>query len=96
MALVGEAFVEHGGDVIGGAIASVRSRTTRIALWLTKATDEKKVMGTGILFREVLAETTGAADIENKEFVFEDFRTQAVTLQLPRPGITGITEGIFQ
>lgn len=96
MALVGEGFAEHGGDVVAGAIVSVRNRTTRLALWLTKATDEKKVMGTGYGFRSVLVDTEGAVDIESKEFVFEDFRTQAINLQLPRPGVTGLTEGIFQ
>lgn len=96
MALVGEGFADLGGDVVGGAIVSVRNRTTRIALWLTKATDEKKVMATGFGFRDILVDAEGATDMESKEFVFEDFRTQAINLQLPRPGVTGLTEGIFQ
>lgn len=97
MAVVGEHFVDFGGaDIVVGAVVSTRHRTTRLALWLSKATDEKVVLSLGHAFRDVLAGTSGVTDMYSKEFVFEDFRTQAISIQLPRPGIAGLTEGIFQ
>jgi len=96
LALIGEAFADFAEDLVAGAVFSVRKRKSRIALWTVKAVDERRILAMGRAFREVLAETVGVSDMYTSEFVFEDFRTQAITLQLPRPGIAGITEGIFQ
>ena len=50
LALIGEAFLPKGGEVVAGAVVSIRSRISKIALWLTQAKDEKKVgfLGSGV------------------------------------------------
>lgn len=96
LALIGEAFVEHGGELVYGAIVSVRSRASKIALWLSAAKDEKKVMAIGREYRNVLASTPGLQDLATKELTFEDFRKQTVTFVLSRPHQAEATVGVFQ
>merc|ERR1712137_957649 len=96
LALIGEAFVEHGGELAYGAIVSVRSRASKIALWLSAAKDEKKVMAIGREYRNVLASTPGLQDLATKELTFEDFRKQTVTFVLSRPHQAEATVGVFQ
>jgi len=97
LALIGEAFLGHGGELVCGAIVSVRSRATKISLWLSAAKDEKKVMNIGREYRNVLASTPGLQDLANKELTFEDFKKQACTFVLSKPN-TGepSTAGDFQ
>ncbi|CAJ1333649.1 unnamed protein product [Effrenium voratum] len=85
LALIGEAFIDHGGELVCGAIVSMRSRASKIALWLSAAKDEKKVMAIGREYRNVLANSPGLAELASKELTFEDFRKQAVTFILPKP-----------
>ena len=47
LALIGEAFLPHGGEVVAGAVVSIRNRVSKIALWLSTAKDEKKAGGGG-------------------------------------------------
>merc|ERR1719444_679964 len=96
LALIGEAFVDSGGELVCGAIVSVRSRASKIALWLSAAKDEKKVMTIGREYRNVLANTPGLQDLANKELTFEDFRKQAVTFVLSRPHASEAASGVFQ
>lgn len=96
LALIGEAFHDHGGELVCGAIVSVRSRASKIALWLTAAKDEKKVMAIGREYRNVLANTPALQELANKELTFEDFKKQAVTWVLPRPHTVELTAGVFQ
>jgi len=96
LALIGEAFIEHGGELVCGAIVSVRSRASKIALWVSAAKDEKKVMAIGREYRNVLASTPGLQDLATKELTFEDFRKQAVTFVLSRPHAAEPTAGVFQ
>merc|ERR1711972_633925 len=96
LALIGEAFAEQGGELVCGAIVSVRSRASKIALWLSAAKDEKKVMAIGREYRKVLASTPQLQDLASKELTFEDFKKQAVTFALPRPQAAEPTAGVFQ
>merc|ERR1719389_174439 len=97
LALIGEEFLDSGGELVCGAIVSVRSRASKIALWLSAAKDEKKVNAIGREYRNVLASTPGLQDIASKEITFEDFRKQAVTFVLSRPlGQDQMTAGVFQ
>lgn len=96
LALIGEAFIDHGGELVCGAIVSVRSRASKIALWLSAAKDEKKVLAIGREYRNVLASTPGLQDLASKELTFEDFKRQAVTFNLPRPHGAEVTAGVFQ
>uniref|UniRef100_A0A7S4QLI0 Uncharacterized protein n=1 Tax=Alexandrium monilatum TaxID=311494 RepID=A0A7S4QLI0_9DINO len=96
LALIGEAFIDHGGELVCGAIVSVRSRASKIALWLSAAKDEKKVMAIGREYRNVLASTPQLQDLASKELTFEDFRKQAVTFVLSRPHAAEPTAGVFQ
>lgn len=90
LALIGEAFTDQGGDIVCGAIVSVRSRASKLALWLSAAKDEKKVMALGREYRNVLASVPGLQELASKELTFEDFRKQAITYIVPRPhGATG-------
>eukprot|EP00435_Cladocopium_sp_Y103_P038770 s3347_g10.t1 len=82
LALIGEAFHDHGGEVVSGAIVSVRNRASKIALWLSTAKDEKQIMAIGREYRSVLAATAGLEDLAMKEFTFEDFRKQSMTFRL--------------
>ncbi|CAK9046649.1 unnamed protein product [Durusdinium trenchii] len=85
LALIGEAFYDVGGaELVCGAIVSVRSRASKIALWLTTAKDEKRVMAIGREYRNVLASTPGLQELATKEFTFEDFRKQSVTYVLSK------------
>merc|ERR1719253_1114083 len=74
LALIGEAFMDAGGDLVCGAIVSVRSRASKIALWVSAAKDEKKVYSVGHEYRKVLASTPGLQELANKELTFEDFK----------------------
>ncbi|CAE8674279.1 unnamed protein product, partial [Polarella glacialis] len=96
LALIGEAFLDHGGELVCGAIVSVRNRASKIALWMSQAKDEKKVMAIGREYRNVLANTPGLQDLASKELTFEDFRKQAVTFVLNRPNTGEQTAGVFQ
>merc|ERR1719443_1110670 len=97
LALIGEAFMDAGGELVCGAIVSVRSRASKIALWLSAAKDEKKVYSVGREYRNVLASTPGLQDLASKELTFEDFKRQAVTFQLARAGgASEATAGVFQ
>merc|ERR1719401_3005431 len=98
LALIGEAFIEHdsGGELVCGAIVSVLSRASKIALWLSGAKDEKKVMAIGKEYRNVLASTPQLADLATKELTFEDFRKQSVTYVLPKTQTNEPTAGVFQ
>ena len=96
LALIGEAFHEHGGELVCGAIVSVRSRASKIALWLTTAKDEKKVMAIGREYRNVLASTPGLQELATKELTFEDFRKQSMTYILPKTGEQSQSAGVFQ
>jgi len=98
LALIGEAFYEQGGDLVCGAIVSVRSRASKIALWLSAAKDEKKVMAIGKEYRQVLSSTPGLQELATKELTFEDFKKQQHTFVVAsaRPhGTSGDTVGIF-
>merc|ERR1712037_373726 len=88
--------IEHGGELVCGAIVSVRSRASKIALWLSAAKDEKKVMAIGREYRNVLASTPLLSDLAHKELTFEDFKKQAVTWVLSRPHGPEVTAGVFQ
>jgi len=79
LALIGEAFYDQGGDLVCGAIVSVRSRASKIALWLSAAKDEKKVMAIGKEYRQVLSSTPGLQELATKELTFEDFKKQQHT-----------------
>jgi len=96
LALIGEAFAECGGELVYGAIVSVRSRASKIALWLSDAKEEKKVMAIGREFRNVLASTPHMQDLTSKELTFEDFKRQAVTFGLGRPHASEPNTGVFQ
>lgn len=96
LALIGEGFMDHGGDLVCGAIVSVRSRASKIALWLSAAKDEKKVMALGREYRNVLANTPGLQELASKELTFEDFKRQAVTFVLSKPHTGEVTAGVFQ
>lgn len=98
LALIGEAFIDNGGELVCGAIVSVRSRASKIALWLSAAKDEKKVMAIGREYRNVLASTPQQIELASKEVIFEDFRKQAVTFMLgrPQPRTAEATTGVFQ
>jgi len=96
LALIGEAFIDHGGDLVCGAIVSVRSRASKIALWLSGAKEEKRVMAVGREYRNVLASTPGLQDLASKELSFEDFATQTVTFALSRTHTNEATAGVFQ
>merc|ERR1711972_477941 len=96
LALIGEAFAEQGGELVCGAIVSVRSRSSKIALWLSAAKDEKKVMAVGRGYRSVLASTPQLQDLASKELTFEDFKKQQLTFALPRPQAAEPTAGVFQ
>mmetsp|Transcript_96198 Transcript_96198/g.272352 ORF Transcript_96198/g.272352 Transcript_96198/m.272352 type:complete len:227 (-) Transcript_96198:197-877(-) len=96
LALIGEAFLDHGGELVCGAIVSVRSRSSKIALWLSAAKDEKKVMAIGREYRNVLASTPQLQDLATKELTFEDFKKQQMTYVLPRPHASEPTAGVFQ
>jgi len=106
LALIGEVFLEHGGEHVCGAIVSVRSRASKIALWLSGDKDaqgalsQKKVMAVGKEYRNALASTPGLQDLASKEITFEDFMKQQVTLTLGgslRPKQTvEATAGLFQ
>jgi len=96
LALIGEAFIDQGGELVCGAIVSVRSRASKIALWLSAAKDEKKVMAIGREYRNVLASTPQLQDLATKELTFEDFRKQAVTFVLSKPHAVEPTAGVFQ
>nr|AMA65232.1 eIF4E-3 [Amphidinium carterae] len=96
LALIGEAFIDIGGTLVCGAIVSVRSRASKIALWLSQAKDEKKVMAIGREYRNVLASTPCLSDLATKELTFEDFKKQAVTFVLSRPQTQEATAGVFQ
>lgn len=96
LALIGEAFIEHGGDLVCGAIMSVRSRASKLALWLSTAKDEKKVMAVGREYRSILASTPGLQELASMELTFEDFRKQSVTLVLSRAHTAEVTAGVFQ
>merc|ERR1711953_814776 len=96
LALIGEAFAEAGGELVCGAIGSVRSRASKIALWLSAAKDEKKVMAIGTEYRQVLSSTPGLQDLASKELTFEDFKKQAVTYVSSRPKSgSEATAGVF-
>ncbi|CAK9092123.1 unnamed protein product [Durusdinium trenchii] len=84
LALIGEAFYEQGGDLVCGAIVSVRSRASKIALWLSAAKDEKRIMAIGRMYRNVLSSTPGLQELATKELTFEDFRKQSVTYVLSK------------
>eukprot|EP00434_Breviolum_minutum_P039239 symbB.v1.2.034838.t1/scaffold4568.1/size37887/4 len=87
LALIGEAFYEHGPEVVCGAIVSVRNRASKIALWLSTAKDERRVMAIGREYRNVLASTPGLQELATKELTFEDFKKQSMTYILPKtPG----------
>lgn len=95
LALIGEAFVDYGGETVCGGIVSVRSRASKVALWLSVAKEEKRVMAIGHAYRDVLASTPGLADLANKDITFEDFRKQTVTYSL-KPQSNGATVGVYQ
>lgn len=96
LALIGEAFADHGGDVVYGAIVSVRPRASKIALWLSSVKDERKVMAIGREYRNVLASTPGLQNLASQEFTFEDFKKGMVTSALSRPHQVESTAGVFQ
>ncbi|CAE7193100.1 eIF4E1 [Symbiodinium sp. CCMP2592] len=98
LALIGEAFLPKGGEVVAGAVVSIRSRISKIALWLTQAKDEKKVMALGRFYREVLAGTPGCQDYINRELTFEDFKKGGVTFLINKSNSQSDqqTAGIFQ
>jgi len=97
LSLIGEAFLDHAGELVCGAIVSVRSRASKIALWLSAAKDEKKIMAIGKEYRNILASTPGLQDLATKELTFEDFKRQAVTYVLPRPHVAEASSaGVFQ
>mmetsp|Transcript_3032 Transcript_3032/g.5073 ORF Transcript_3032/g.5073 Transcript_3032/m.5073 type:complete len:247 (-) Transcript_3032:49-789(-) len=95
LALIGEAFMEVGGDLVCGAIVSVRNRASKIALWLSAAKDERKINAIGREYRKVLSGTPGLQDLEAKELTFEDFKKQAVTFVLNKPH-SEASAGVFQ
>eukprot|EP00929_Paragymnodinium_shiwhaense_P026345 TRINITY_DN15694_c0_g1_i1.p1 TRINITY_DN15694_c0_g1~~TRINITY_DN15694_c0_g1_i1.p1 ORF type:complete len:238 (-),score=62.34 TRINITY_DN15694_c0_g1_i1:92-805(-) len=66
--LIGENFEEEGGDCICGAVVSSRSRSVKVALWLSEKAQEK-VTPLGTAFRKVLQDTVGFAG----DLAFEDF-----------------------
>ncbi|CAK9092124.1 unnamed protein product [Durusdinium trenchii] len=97
LALIGEAFYEQGGDLVCGAIVSVRSRASKIALWLSAAKDEKRIMAIGRMYRNVLSSTPGLQELATKELTFEDFRKQSVTYVLSKVSEeTAPSPGVFQ
>lgn len=96
MALIGEGFAECCGELVRGATVSLRSRVTKVALWLTRADDEEVVMAIGREYRKVLADTPGTKSLATKDMAFEDFAKQATTLELRRPPFSGATIGLFQ
>ena len=100
LALIGEAFLPHGGEVVCGAVVSLRNRVSKIALWLSTAKDEKKVMALGRYYRSVLAGTPGCQDYINRELTFEDFKKQGMTFVLNKSNSGGAEQaaavGLFQ
>jgi translation initiation factor 4E len=96
LALIGEAFMDVGGELVCGAIVSVRSRASKIALWLSAAKDEKKIYAIGHQYRKVLSSTPGLQDLDTKELTFEDFKRQAVTFLLQKSHAAEVTAGVFQ
>eukprot|EP00929_Paragymnodinium_shiwhaense_P000729 TRINITY_DN100964_c0_g1_i1.p1 TRINITY_DN100964_c0_g1~~TRINITY_DN100964_c0_g1_i1.p1 ORF type:complete len:251 (-),score=62.76 TRINITY_DN100964_c0_g1_i1:65-817(-) len=100
LALIGEAFYDQGGDLVCGAIVSVRSRASKIALWLSAAKDEKKVMAIGKEYRQVLSRTPGLQELATKELTFEDFKKQQHTFVVassrPHNASSSETAGVFQ
>ncbi|CAE7773824.1 eif4e [Symbiodinium pilosum] len=97
LALIGEAFLPHGGEVVCGAVVSLRNRVSKIALWLSTAKDEKKVMALGRYYRQVLAGTPGCQDYINRELTFEDFKKGGMTFVLNKSNSGNEqTAGVFQ
>lgn len=96
LALIGEAFQDQGGDLVCGAIVSVRNRASKIALWLSGSKDETKVKAIGQEYRNVLASTPSLGDLASKEITFENFKAQAVTVVLGRPHSGEPTAGVYQ
>lgn len=54
MCLVGEAFGEEYGNVINGAVVSVRNRNDKISLWLSNYVDPEVVKNIGAVIKERL------------------------------------------
>merc|ERR1712216_62932 len=71
MALIGEGFAECCGELVRGATVSLRSRVTKVALWLTRADDEEVVMAIGREYRKVLADTPGTKSLATKDMAFK-------------------------
>lgn len=95
MALVGEAFADYGGDAVGGAIISVRNRTSKASLWLSECTRIERVLAIGHRYRKILTEAPGLEGLDVRNFTFEYFgRGQAV--DLPELYIGKSTIGVFQ
>jgi len=84
MALIGEDFADIGGETIRGATVSLRSRVTKIGLWLESARDKEAVMAIGKHYRKVLSDHPELHDIGLKELEFEDFDKKDITFQLYR------------
>jgi len=96
LALIGEAWTMESVDLVVGGVVSVRSRASKVALWLNNAKDEQKVIAIGQQFRAVCASVPGLIDISAREFSFEDFRKQEMTITLRAEGHPGQVDGSYQ
>lgn len=99
MVLIGEGFAEYEGnsEIVRGASMTVRLRTrgSRVALWLSDLSEANRVLALGEVFRNHLLEVPGLEDLVAR---FEDYRKQEITHIIPQPAkFTGkTTAGIFQ
>lgn len=96
LALIGEAWSAENVDLVVGGVVSVRSRASKVSLWLNNAKDEAKVISIGQQFREVCASTPGLTDISAREFSFEDFRKQEMTITLRTEGTVVSADNSYQ
>eukprot|EP00397_Hematodinium_sp_SG-2012_P014575 GEMP01014820.1.p1 GENE.GEMP01014820.1~~GEMP01014820.1.p1 ORF type:complete len:273 (+),score=42.27 GEMP01014820.1:169-987(+) len=87
LALIGEAWTTPCVDTVVGGVVSVRSRASKIALWMNNARDDQKVVAIGHYFRGICIQTPDLHEISTREFLFEDFRKKSITMSLT-PGNT--------
>lgn len=81
--MLGESFPEQGGDEVCGGVVSVRSRASKVALWMARAPDEANVMRVGRSFQDVLVKTPGLKELAARtDLSFEDFRRGTITFTL--------------
>ncbi len=62
LCLIGEAFGDHVGHMVNGAVVSVRQKGDKIGVWMTSCDDETAVMEVGRIVKERLGIENGRSD----------------------------------